>query len=187
MPCHMARCRPNPSAAKAPGAAGMSPADAPDGLFGGHLRLLQPDRGAHRAGMDAVLLAHLFDPPAGAKLCDVGAGTGFFLIKEGLQAYFAQQLLGPEGLTLNPIHLLYLATRAGAKALGLEDRIGDLGVGREFDATWLRPRPGSTFESVLARATDPIDSLAKIFTLATPADVAGVWVAGEQPAPFPTA
>lgn len=51
-------------------------ADEPDSLFGGRLRLFQPARGAHRAGTDAVLLAHLFEPPAGATLCDVGAGTG---------------------------------------------------------------------------------------------------------------
>src|SRR6185437_12564796 len=44
---------------------------------------------------------------------DVGAGTGLFLPKEALQAYFVQQLLGPAGLSLTPAHLLYLATRAG--------------------------------------------------------------------------
>ena len=73
---------------------------------------------------------------------DVGAGTGFSLIKEGLQAYFAQQLLGPDGLPLTPAHLLYLATRAGALALGLGDQVGDFEVGRRFDAVWLRPLPG---------------------------------------------
>ena len=46
-------------------------------------------------------------------------GTGLFLPKEALQAYFIQQLLGPAGLSLTPVHLLYLATRAGARALGL--------------------------------------------------------------------
>ena len=50
---------------------------------------------------------------------DVGAGAGLFLPKEALQAYFIQQLLGPAGLPLTPVHLLYLATRAGARALGL--------------------------------------------------------------------
>ena len=50
---------------------------------------------------------------------DVGAGTGFSLLKEGLQAYFMQQLRGPDGVPLSPAHLLYLATRAGAEALGL--------------------------------------------------------------------
>jgi guanine deaminase len=111
---------------------------------------------------------------------DVGGGTGFSLFKEGLQAYFIQQLLGPEGLPLTPAHLLYLCTRAGAQALGLDDRIGDLRVGKEFDAAWLRPAEGSTLEVVLRHATDPYDALAKIFALATPADVARVWVGGEQ-------
>ena len=77
---------------------------------------------------------------------DVGGGTGFCLLKEGLQAYFAQQLLGPEGYPLAPVHLLYLATRAGARALGLADQVGDFGVGKQFDAVWLRPQPGSTLD-----------------------------------------
>ena len=57
---------------------------------------------------------------------DVGAGTGLYLPKEGLQAYFMQQLLGVDGLPLAPAHLLYLSTRAGALALGIGDRVGRL-------------------------------------------------------------
>ncbi len=53
---------------------------------------------------------------------DVGAGTGRLLLKEGLQIYFMQRLLGDNGLPMTPIHLLYLVTRAGARALGLSDR-----------------------------------------------------------------
>ena len=109
---------------------------------------------------------------------DVGAGTGLFLPKEALQAYFVQQLLGPAGLRLTPAHLLYLATRAGARALGLEDRVGDLAVGKDFDAVWLRPADGSTLAVNLRHARDTSDALARIFALATPADVAGVWVRG---------
>jgi guanine deaminase len=109
---------------------------------------------------------------------DVGAGAGLFLPKEALQAYFMQQLLGPAGLSLTPAHLLYLATRAGARALGLEDRIGDLAVGKDFDAVWLRPPEGSTLAVNLRHAHDTTDALARIFALATPADVAGVWVRG---------
>ena len=111
---------------------------------------------------------------------DVGAGTGFSLLKEGLQAYFAQQLLGPDGYPLSPVHLLHLATRAGAQALGLADRVGDLGVGRQLDAVWLRPVPGSTLDVVLGHAADAGEALAKIFALGTSADVAGVWVGGRQ-------
>ena len=114
---------------------------------------------------------------------DVGGGTGFSLLKEGLQAYFGQQLLGPAGYPLSPVHLLYLATRAGARALGLADEVGDLSVGQAFDAVWLRPAPRSTLDVVLAHAADPTDALAKIFALGTPADVSGVWVAGRRLGP----
>jgi guanine deaminase len=109
---------------------------------------------------------------------DVGAGAGLFLPKEALQAYFMQQLLGPAGMSLTPVHLLYLATRAGALALGLDDRVGDFAVGKDFDAVWLRPADGSTLAVNLRHASDTTDALARIFTLATPADVAGVWVRG---------
>ena len=111
---------------------------------------------------------------------DVGGGTGFSLFKEGLQAYFAQQLLGLEGLPLTATHLLYLATRAGAQALGLDAQVGDLGVGKQFDAVWLRPAEGSTLDVVLRHASDPYDALAKVFALAGPADVARVWVGGDS-------
>ena len=118
---------------------------------------------------------------------DVGAGAGLFMPKEALQAYFIQQLLGPAGLPLTPAHLLYLATRAGALALGLDHRVGDFTVGKDFDAVRLRPAAGSTLAVNLRHARDTTDALARIFALATPADVAGVWIRGEraaaQPAP----
>ncbi|HEX9528101.1 MAG TPA: amidohydrolase family protein, partial [Streptosporangiaceae bacterium] len=113
---------------------------------------------------------------------DVGAGAGLFLPKEALQAYFIQQLLGDGGLALTPAHLLYLATRAGAQALGLDDRVGDFAVGKEFDAVWLRPADGSTLAVNLRHARDTSDALARIFALATPADVAGVWIRGQNAA-----
>ena len=74
-----------------------------------------------------------------------GAGTGLCLLKEGLQAYFIQQLLGSHGLPLTPAHLLYLCTRAGAQALGLGVVVGDLSVNKAFDAIWLKPRDGTDF------------------------------------------
>jgi guanine deaminase len=109
---------------------------------------------------------------------DVGAGAGLFLPKEALQAYFIQQMLGAAGMNLTPVHLLYLATRAGARALGLDDRVGDFSVGKDFDAVWLRPAAGSTLAVNLKHARDTTDALARIFSLATPADVAGVWTQG---------
>ncbi len=110
---------------------------------------------------------------------DVGAGNGFCMFKEGLQAYFVQQLLGSEGLHLTAGHLLHLATAAGAEALGLRDQVGDLGVGTRFDAVWLRPGPGTTLDVALRSASGPEDALAKAFSLGGPADIDTVWVDGE--------
>lgn len=109
---------------------------------------------------------------------DVGAGTGFSLLKEGLQAYFMQQLLGAEGLPLTATHLLHLTTTAGAEALGLGDVVGQLSVGHEFDAVWLRPVDGSILDVALRHASSADEALAKVFALGTSADVQRVWVAG---------
>ncbi|WP_205014140.1 guanine deaminase, partial [Nocardioides albidus] len=110
---------------------------------------------------------------------DVGAGTGFSLLKEGLQAYFAQQLLGERGHPLTSTHLLHLATAAGADALGLAEQVGDLSVGKRFDAQWLRPAPGSPLDVGLRHARDAEDALGRLFALGTPGDVARVWIDGE--------
>ena len=110
--------------------------------------------------------------------CDVGAGTGFCLFKEAPQAYFAQQMLGDDGVPLDSARLLYLATAAGAKALGLADSVGDLSPGKRFDALWLRPAAGTTLDVGLRHAADADDALAKAFALATPGDVRSVWVDG---------
>jgi guanine deaminase len=110
---------------------------------------------------------------------DVGAGTGFSLLKEGLQAYFLQQLLGDDGQRLTPAHLLHLATSAGADALGLAGQVGDLSVGKRFDAVWLRPRPGCTLDVALRTAADPENALARAFALGSTADVDTVWVDGQ--------
>jgi guanine deaminase len=111
---------------------------------------------------------------------DVGAGSGFSLLKEGLQAYFLQQLLGPDGEPLTAAHLLHLATSAGASALGLGDLVGDLDVGRRFDAVWLSPQPGTTLDVALRNAGSAEDALAKAFALGGTADVRSVWVDGDR-------
>ncbi len=120
---------------------------------------------------------------AGARVAlgsDVGAGTGLSLFKEGLQAYFMQQLLGADGLPLTSAHLLHLATAAGAAALGMRDQLGDLSVGKRFDALWLRPAQGSVLAGAIAHAAGPDDALAKAFALGTDADVAATWVDGRN-------
>lgn len=107
---------------------------------------------------------------------DVGGGTGLNLLKEGLQAYFHQQL-HDNGYPLTPAHLLYLATRAGALALGLYE-VGHLSEGMAFDAVHYSPADGTTLSYVLGGASNPSAALAALFTLGTDADIATVYVDG---------
>jgi len=142
---------------------------------------------AHCPTSNAALGSGLFplrrhvDAGVGVALgSDVGAGTGFSLLKEGLAALFHQQLLGRAGMPLGPAHLLHLATRAGAVALGQDEQVGDLGVGRSFDAVWVRPARGTTADVVMRHARDAESALSAAFALGTSADTAGVWVGGRR-------
>jgi guanine deaminase len=96
---------------------------------------------------------------------DVGGGTGFGMFKEALQAYLLQRV-APNGALLDPAQMLYLATRAGAEALGLEQEIGDFQPGKAADIVYLRPPADSPLAAVLERAETPEQILAAIFTLA---------------------
>jgi len=111
---------------------------------------------------------------------DVGAGTGFSIFKEGLQAYFMQRLLHDDGHPLSPTQLLWLATRAGALALGLDDEVGDLSVGKQFDAVCLRPPAGTALNVGLRHCASDEEALGKVFALGSDADVADVWIGGWQ-------
>ncbi|MFQ6171996.1 guanine deaminase [Oryzobacter sp. R7] len=111
---------------------------------------------------------------------DVGAGTGFSILKEGLHAYAQQRLLGDDGLVLTPGQLLHLSTMAGAEALGLSSVVGDLSEGKELDAVWVVPPPGTALDIGLRHTESPAEALGKVFALAGDADVASVWVGGEQ-------
>jgi guanine deaminase len=108
---------------------------------------------------------------------DVGGGTGFGILKEGLQAYLLQRL-APEGVQLDPAHLLYLATRGGAEALDLADQIGDFTVGRAADFIYARPPKSSPLAAVLERADSLERALAALFTLGDASCIREVRVAG---------
>ena len=109
---------------------------------------------------------------------DVGAGTGLSLFKEALMAYHVQKVR-EDGEHIGPAHLLYLATRAGALALGLGEDVGDLSPGRAADYVLVRPPEGGTLATVLAHSPSPEATLGALFTLAREECVAEVRVAGE--------
>ncbi len=80
---------------------------------------------------------------------DVGAGRTFSLRRVAARAYDAALL---SGSPTTPEALLWLATRGGAEALGLGDRIGLLEPGFDADLCAVDMPPG-------ASARDPLDAL----------------------------
>ncbi len=139
---------------------------------------------AHCPGSNAFLGSGPFPMrthlEAGARFAlgsDVGAGTRFSLLGEAMDAYKTQRLR-EGGVHLPAAALLWLATRAGAAALGQADKAGGLEAGMSADLVWLRPVPGSTFEAVLAHAESAEHALGAAFALAREDAVAAVWIRG---------
>jgi guanine deaminase len=100
------------------------------------------------------------------------------MLQEGLQMYLMQRV-APQPFTLTAEHLLYLATRAGAEALGLEEETGDFEKGRAADLVYLKAPRGSVLEGALKRVESAEQVLAALFALAGAESVREVQVAGE--------
>ncbi|MGB3492139.1 MAG: guanine deaminase [Elainellaceae cyanobacterium] len=68
---------------------------------------------------------------------DVGAGTSFSLLQTANEAYKVAQLRNQK---LSPFKALFLATLGGAKALCLDQMLGNFDVGKDADFIVLNPR-----------------------------------------------
>jgi guanine deaminase len=109
---------------------------------------------------------------------DVGGGIGFGVMKEALQAHLMQRIAA-DPITLTPAQMLYLGTRAGAEALGMEASIGDFDSGKSADYFVMRPPEKSPLAAVLRSVPDPQRMLAALFTLAGSDSILEVRVEGE--------
>ncbi|MFM7886742.1 MAG: guanine deaminase [Pseudanabaena sp.] len=81
---------------------------------------------------------------------DVGAGTSFSMLKTACAAYQVAQLRSQK---LSAFQILFLATLGGARALCLEDKLGNFEVGKEADFVVLNLR--ST--PIMALRNKPLD------------------------------
>jgi guanine deaminase len=106
---------------------------------------------------------------------DIGAGTSFSLLRTLGEAYKVEQL---QGRTLEPFKALYLATLGGARALGLEERIGSLAPGHEADFVVLDPQATPLLRFRLAECTELGERLAVLLTLGDDRVVRETFVAG---------
>lgn len=107
---------------------------------------------------------------------DVGGGTSFSMLATMGAAYEVAQL---GGRTLGAVEAFYLATLGGARALGLEDRIGSIAPGHEADLVVLDPNATPLMALRNARAISIEDQMFAIMTLGDDRAVRATYVAGK--------
>ena len=123
---------------------------------------------------------------------DIAAGDEWFLPRV-LNACFKAHMNEPDGpVALGPAELLYLATLAGAQALDLDGRIGNLDPGRQADLVVLDPSHCPALEQVLAdqqtRTESAVGTEELLFALlmaARETAVSAVYVGGRRVEPVP--
>lgn len=95
---------------------------------------------------------------------DVGAGTSFSLLVTAHVAYKVVQL---QRQPLSPFKAMFLATLGGAKALGLDDKIGNFDPGKEADFVVLdlQATPLMAFRTPTPTATSLAELADKLFSL----------------------
>jgi guanine deaminase len=120
--------------------------------------------------------AHLGARPVRVGLgTDIGAGTSFSMLATLGGAYKAAQL---NRQTLSAGHAWYLATRGGARAMYLDDRIGSVAPGMEADLAVLDMRSTPLIDFRMKQARDLAEQLFVQMTLGDDRAVRATYVAG---------
>ena len=108
---------------------------------------------------------------------DIGAGTSFSQLQTLNEAYKVLQM---QGQTLDPFRALYLATLGGARALYLDDRIGNLQPGKEADFVVLDYKATPLLDYRLSQAETLQERLFALMILGDDRVVKETFAAGES-------
>ncbi|POA97588.1 guanine deaminase [Chromobacterium sinusclupearum] len=106
---------------------------------------------------------------------DLGAGTSFSMLQTMNAAYMAAQ---SHGKPLSAAQAFYLATRGGAEALGIADKVGSIAVGMEADLAVLNLRSTPLLDFRMRYARDLSEALFVQMMLGDDRAVAATYVAG---------
>lgn len=107
---------------------------------------------------------------------DVGGGTSFSMFSTLNEAYKVIQM---QGQNLDPIKAFYLATLGGAKALRLEDKVGNLAVGSEADFVILDKTATPLLKTRLERSSTIQDTLFALMILADDRAIKSTFAMGQ--------
>ncbi|WP_234856672.1 guanine deaminase [Acinetobacter junii] len=108
---------------------------------------------------------------------DIGAGTSFSLLQTVNEAYKVQQLQGDK---LSAYESLYHATLGGAKALDLDDKLGNFTVGKEADFVVLDLKATALQQLRQSRAKSIEDSLFALFTMGDDRNIEATYIYGQK-------
>ncbi|PLS20858.1 guanine deaminase [Neptunicoccus cionae] len=107
---------------------------------------------------------------------DTGGGSSFSMLRTMASAYEVGQL---RGTPLHPAQLLYLATVGSSKALGLQDKIGNLATGMEADLIAIDLASTPAIAQRSKRAEDIWEAVFPTIMMGDDRAISGVWVNGK--------
>lgn len=107
---------------------------------------------------------------------DIGAGTSFSLLSTMNEAYKVAQLTQ---YPLDAVKMLYLATLGSAEAMGLDDRIGSIEVGKEADLVVLDTKATPLLEYRSAQVQSLDEQLFVLSVMGDDRVIAATYIAGD--------